>query len=105
MAWPSGLSVSAQGVFIADWLNNRVRLLVPNGTILPFAGSGTSAYAGDGGPANDASLASPNAAVFDVNGNLLIAGDHLSIIVTAFQHKATYSSVQTLEITFYALCV
>jgi sugar lactone lactonase YvrE len=47
------LAISATGeIYIADTLNNRVRLLNPRtGAIAPFAGTGKKGYAGDDGPA------------------------------------------------------
>ena len=45
----------------------------PTPTILTFAGDGSFASTGDGGPAREASLEGPRALAFDADGGLLIA--------------------------------
>lgn len=74
---PSGVAVDASGnVYIADSLNNRVRIVFPNGTINTFAGNGTTGYpgaVGDGGPANQAQLYLPSGVAVDTKGNVYIA--------------------------------
>jgi uncharacterized protein (TIGR03437 family) len=64
--------VDAQGnLFVADY--NRVRKVSQSGIITTVAGSGTTGYSGDGGPATTAQLNNPNALAVDGQGNLLIA--------------------------------
>src|SRR3546814_14804353 len=46
-------------VYIADFANNRIRVVDPAGTIRTFAGNGPAGYDGDGGTAADASLNGP----------------------------------------------
>ena len=71
---PSGLAVDASGnLFIADYNNNRIRKVDPNGTITTVAGNGSASYSGDGGAATNASLHSPSGVVVDTSGNLFIA--------------------------------
>ena len=53
---PSGVAVAADGIYVADSNNNRVRKLDANGTITTVAGNGTAGTAGDGGPATAAQL-------------------------------------------------
>jgi sugar lactone lactonase YvrE len=50
---PSGaLARAADGtLFIADALNQRIRVVHPDGVIETIAGTGTAGYSGDGGPA------------------------------------------------------
>src|SRR5690606_15412473 len=60
-------------VYIADFANNRIRVVDPGGTIRTFAGNGTAGYAGDGGPAADASLNGPYGVLPLADGAVLIA--------------------------------
>jgi hypothetical protein len=71
---PVGVSATADGGFlIADTLNGRVRKVSPGGAIVTVAGAGQQGYSGDGAPAAQARLNSPNAAVEGPNGSMLIA--------------------------------
>lgn len=83
---PTGVSVDAAGnLYIADWANNRVRVVnnqassitsfgvtISPGNIANVAGNGIGGYSGDGGPATSAELNLPNLAI-DSTGNLYIA--------------------------------
>ena len=52
---PVGLAVDGSGnLYIADFNNNRIRMVTPGGTISTFAGNGNAGYSGDGGPATGA---------------------------------------------------
>jgi uncharacterized protein YjiK len=69
-----GVAVDAAGnLYIADWVNPRVRKVSTSGTITTVAGSGTYGFSGDGGPATDAGLSSPYGVAVDAAGNLYIA--------------------------------
>ena len=69
-----GVFVEANGnILIADANNAVVRLVTTAGTISTFAGDNTLGYAGDGGFATSAELASPHAAVSDAAGDVYIA--------------------------------
>ena len=71
--YPYSVFVDTQNnVFIADAGNCRVRVVV-GGTISTYAGGGGCGYSGDGGPANDAALYSPEAVTEDGAGNVYIA--------------------------------
>jgi hypothetical protein len=70
----------AGNVYIPDSGNSRVRKVSPNGTITTFAGSGSSGYAGDGGPATSAVLNYPEAVAFDSAGNYYIADEGANVI-------------------------
>jgi hypothetical protein len=71
---PVGVFVEANGnILIADANNAVVRLVTTAGTISTFAGDNTLGYAGDGGFATGAELASPHAAVSDAAGDVYIA--------------------------------
>ncbi len=72
--FPYGVAVDAAGnVFIADRNNHRIRKVTPDGIITTAAGNGRNAFSGDGGPAVNASLSSPNDVTVDAAGNLYIA--------------------------------
>ena len=72
---PRSTAVDAAGdVFIADFINSRVREIVKaTGDIVTVAGTGTTGYSGDGGPATSATLSEPSGVAVDASGNLFIA--------------------------------
>lgn len=74
---PAGLAVDKTGnLYIADTLNNRIRIVSPQGIINTFAGNGQIGYVnatGDGGPAVDAQLQLPSGVSVDSSGNVYIA--------------------------------
>lgn len=73
---PTGVAVDASGnIYIADAGNQRIRKVNVSGTISTFAGTGTTGYSGDGGPATSAKLASPNGVGVDASGNVYIADE------------------------------
>src|SRR5579871_538226 len=74
---PQGLALDAQGaLYIADWLNNRIRKIPHGGAISTVAGNGNGGFSGDGGPAVSAQLSSPQAIALDAQGNLYIADNN-----------------------------
>jgi trimeric autotransporter adhesin len=78
---PSGAAVDNAGnVYISDLLNNRVRVVSPNGTINTYAGNGVAGFAGDGGAATSAQLNQPAGLAVDSSGNLYIADSNNSVI-------------------------
>jgi tetratricopeptide (TPR) repeat protein len=64
---------AARNIFVADQANHRIRKVDGSGTITTYAGNGTGAYSGDGGPATSASLNLPSGVAVDEAGNLFIA--------------------------------
>ena len=71
---PVGLALDAAGgVYIADYGNNRIRKVTPDGIIGTVAGNGCFCYAGDGGPAVNSGVAQPYGVAVDSAGNLYIA--------------------------------
>lgn len=70
---PIGVAIDPFGnLYIADNGNNRVRK-VSNGSITTVAGNGNPGFAGDDGPATDASVGTPTGVAFDRAGNLYVS--------------------------------
>ena len=68
------MAISSTGnVYIADTLNNRVRVVSSKGIISTYAGNGIPDFSGDGGTATNAALHLPAAVALDSSGNLYIA--------------------------------
>jgi uncharacterized protein (TIGR03437 family) len=71
---PTGVAVDGSGnIYIADSLNNRIRVAQAGGSVKTFAGNGGYSYSGDGGAATSAQMNSPHAVVADGAGNYYIA--------------------------------
>lgn len=72
---PYDVAVDRNGnVYLTDLINHLVRRVdATTGTISTVAGTGTFGFAGDGGPATAALLASPRGLALDATGNLYIA--------------------------------
>ena len=74
----AGLAVDGVGnVYIADYIDSRIRKVDTSGNITTVAGNSTSpglgAFSGDGGLATSAGLNSPTGIAFDSAGNMYIA--------------------------------
>jgi hypothetical protein len=72
---PNEVSFDASGnLYIADWINNRVRRVDKStGIISTIAGTGTAGYNGDGMAATAAQINGPCGIIFDNAGNTYIA--------------------------------
>ena len=71
---PTGVAMDAVGnIYIADPLNNRVRMIGVSGIITTIAGNSAVGYGGDGGPATDAQLNNPFGVAVDASGNVYFA--------------------------------
>ena len=71
---PNGLALAADGtLYIGDSANHRVRAVDPSGTVTTVAGSGSSAFSGDGGPATAAGMSNPASVAIAPDGALWIA--------------------------------
>lgn len=71
---PEGLACGAAGnVYIADALDNRVRVVAPGGRISTLAGTGIRGYSGDGGAAGSALLDQPYGLAVDAAGSVYVA--------------------------------
>jgi sugar lactone lactonase YvrE len=73
--FPTGVALDASGnLYIADPRTQRIRKVdAASGIITTVAGNGVLGFAGDGGPATSANLASPSGVALDASGNLYIA--------------------------------
>lgn len=71
---PKDVAVDASGnIYIADWMNHRVRMVNTSGNIVDLAGDGTMGFTGDGYAATAARVNKPIAVWIDASGNLLVA--------------------------------
>jgi len=78
---PYGVAVSSTGqVYIADFGNNRIRVVFTNGTIATFAGNGIAGYYGDGGPATSAELFAPYVVAVSSTGQVYISDSPINVI-------------------------
>jgi sugar lactone lactonase YvrE len=69
---PTGVAADSAGnVYVADWSNNRIRKISPDGVVTTFAGSGDRAYSDGTGEA--AKFAGPNGVALDSAGNIYVA--------------------------------
>ena len=90
---PTGVSGNRDGlIFIADRVNNRIRVVTPGdvmpsptptptppatgGIITTIAGNGMQGFSGDGGPATEAALYNSRGVAVDSAGNVYIADDN-----------------------------
>ena len=100
--FPQGLALDSSGnLYIADSLNNRVRMVTPGGIINTFAGNGqlgTPRFLGDGGPANQANLQEPGGVAVDSSGNVYIA-DTLDNVI---REVTTDGIINTIAGNFFA---
>lgn len=72
---PKGLALDSSGnLYIADNLNNRIRIVQPNGIITTIAGNGLFGTSGDGGAALSAELNRPSGVA--VYGGLVYIADN-----------------------------
>jgi trimeric autotransporter adhesin len=78
--YPGGVYIDATGnLYIADELNNRIRMVNTSGTISTVMGNGTAGYTGDGGQASAAALSGPISITYYA-GNFYICDDGNSAI-------------------------
>ena len=81
LANPDGVAVDAAGnIYIADSFNNRVRVVLPNGTITTIAGTRTAGYSGDGGLATNAQLRTPSSIAVGSSGKIYVADNQNNAI-------------------------
>jgi uncharacterized protein (TIGR03437 family) len=74
LSYPQGVAVDSSGtVYFTDTGNNRVRRVTPAGVITTIAGTGSSGFSGDGGPATAAEIGTPIGIAVDAGGNVYVA--------------------------------
>jgi sugar lactone lactonase YvrE len=77
--YPSGIAVDGSGnVYVGDTGNHRIRLILPNGTVSTFAGSGSGTWAD--GTGTSAGFFYPEHLSIAANGNLLVADTYNNLI-------------------------
>ncbi len=76
---PWGICVSPGGVvYVADTKNNKIRKVLPDGTVSTVAGTGN--FGTTNGPGASSTFGDPTGIEIDENGNLYVA-DHLTHII------------------------
>ena len=77
--WPYGVAIDPAGnLYIADTVNNRIRLVSPTGVIRSIAGTGVAGFSGDGKPAVEAMFHHPDYLWWDAVANELLISDTLN---------------------------
>ena len=72
--FPRGVCIDKLGtLYIADYLNSRIRKFTVGGNISTIAGTGTAGYSGDGGAATAAKINFPYSVDADNFGNIYVA--------------------------------
>jgi RHS repeat-associated protein len=81
LADPEGVAVGRDGsVYVSESSAHRVRRIRADGTIEAFAGTGTAAWTGDGGPAQSAALNWPAGLVIGADGSVYIADSFNNLV-------------------------
>ena len=71
---PEGVDLGPDGsLYVADFLDDKVRRVYPDGHIDTIAGNGTQGFSGDGGPATSAKLNRPSDVQVAPDGGVFIA--------------------------------
>jgi len=71
---PAAIAMTGSGtVYVADGLNNRIRVVTQTGKVSTIAGIDDPGYSGDGGPATDGQLNDPEGVAIDGQGNVYIS--------------------------------
>lgn len=101
---PGGVFIASDGtVYIADTGNHAIRKVDTKGVITTIAGTGGKAgFSGDGGPATQALLNSPEAVMIGPDGLLYIAdtGNHRIRVVDANGNISTLVGSQNWSLDF-----
>lgn len=95
---PHGVAVDDYGViYIADTGNHCIRKVDLTGIITTVAGQGgKSGYSGDGGPATDAELNSPEGVAVDSSDNIYIADTDNHVIRKVYTSGVSEGAISTI---------
>ncbi len=78
---PKGIFFDSSGnLLVAEWNNHVVRKIDGAGIVSTVAGTGSMGYSGDGGPATNARLYSPETITVDAYNNIYIADDLNNVV-------------------------
>ncbi len=81
VSMPHCIALDAAGnMYITEAGSNRVRKVNTTGTITTIAGNGLAGYAGDNGPATNASLEFPYGIALDAAGNVFFADSYYGVV-------------------------
>ncbi len=87
---PYGIAMDAQGnLFVADYLNHRIRKVTPSGVVSTYAGTGAVGSAN--GPASSATFRSPAGLALDGQGNLFVGDETVIRKITPNGIVSTYA--------------
>ncbi|MCF8248233.1 MAG: gliding motility-associated C-terminal domain-containing protein [Saprospiraceae bacterium] len=88
---PWGLCATPSGtVFVADTKNNKIRKILPDGTVSTVAGTGN--FGSTNGPALSSTFGNPTGIEVDAAGNIYVA-DHLTHIIRKITPNGTVSTL------------
>lgn len=79
-------------MYIVDAGNSYIRKVTPAGIISTIAGTGTTGYSGDGGPASAAQINNPTDAIVDTFGNIIFA-DFYNYVVRKINTAGIISTI------------
>ena len=95
---PKGVAVDSSGnIFIADSLNSRIRVVLPNGNIYTVGGNGGIGFSGDNGPATSAQFFFPSGVAATSSGKVYVADNQNNLIrlLTPVPRPASITLVQS----------
>lgn len=99
---PWGTTIDAAGnLYILDMMNHKIRKVSSVGIISTFAGTGSSGFSGDGGPATAAMFNQPSGMTFDSTGNIFIT-DQLNYRVRKISSAGLITTVCGTGIAGYS---
>jgi len=79
-------------IYVVDRINHQIRKIDPRGHVSTIAGTGSSDFTGDGGPAIKATFRDPRSITIDPDGNLYI-GDTANNRIRKIDTKSIVSTI------------